>query len=188
MSRSEFRLEALGSKSMNSGASSFTRLLGLGGSMSKNRSLVTRVCVGAILLTCASYTAAQSPAPNDVTGSWHYRSFVNEPSQVPDINKILFGEGDLTFQESATGILQGTGDFGDGDTMSYQGTVARGSWITIRIQGVGTGAKNKDWLYDYVGIIVPSWPNGTNQRQALVGSVVRSAPHSNGAGGTVPAG
>ncbi len=133
-------------------------------------------------------SAQQLPPPNDVAGSWHYRSFINESKPVSDLNTILFGEGDLVLDESKPGVLSGTGDFGGGDTMRYEGTVTHGGWITVRFQGVGTGAKNKDWLYDYVGVVVPQWPNGLSQVQTIVGSVVRSAPHSNGSGGTAPAG
>jgi hypothetical protein len=84
--------------------------------------------------------------------------------------------------------LSGTGDFGGGDTMRYQGSVTHGSWITVRFQSVGPGAKNKDWLYDYVGVVVPRWPNGVSQVQVIVGSVLRSAPHSSGSERAVPAG
>jgi hypothetical protein len=150
-------------------------------------SLVT-VCLLILAGSDSPLRAQRLASPNDVTGAWHYRSFLNEPKQVPDLNKILFGEGDLILEESPTGTISGTGDFGDGDTMSFRGSVNHGNWITVRIQGVGTGPNNKDWLYDYVGVVIPPWPNGTNQVQALVGSVVRSAPHSNGSGGVVPAG
>jgi hypothetical protein len=136
----------------------------------------------------ALLAAQQLASPNDVAGSWHYRSFINESKPVPDLNSILFGEGDLILDESSTGALSGTGDFGSGDTMHYQGSVTHGSWVTVRFQGVGTGPKNKDWVYDYIGVVVPRWPNGINQVEAILGSVVRSAPHSNGSGGTVVAG
>src|ERR1700675_1627248 len=131
---------------------------------------------------------AQPIPSNDVAGAWHYRSFLNESKQVPDLNTILFGEGDLVLDESPTGILNGTGDFGGGDTVKLQGLVTHGNWITVRFQGIGTGASNKDWLYDYVGVLVPQWPNGNNQVQAICGSVVRSAPHSKGSGGMVSSG
>ena len=47
-----------------------------------------------------------------------------------------------------------------------------------------------EWIYDYIGWLVPAWPNsdGRLQRDAIVGSVVRTIPHSNGQGGTSPAG
>jgi hypothetical protein len=154
-------------------------------------SMLSLVVIGSILVAASlqSHSSAQQlTPPNDVTGAWHYRSFLNESKQVSDVNTILFGEGDLVLDESNSGTLSGTADFGDGDTMRYQGSVTHGDWITVRFQGLGTGPKNKDWQYDYVGVIVPQWPNGVSQVQTIVGSVVRSAPHSNGAGGTAPAG
>jgi hypothetical protein len=36
------------------------------------------------------------------------------------------------------------------------------------------------WVYDYIGYLVPIWPNGVDQRAAIVGSVIRTVPHSNG--------
>ena len=132
--------------------------------------------------------AASLPSPNDATGEWHYRSFINEPKAVPDINTILFGEGDFALVEAPNGVLKGTGDFGGGDTMAFYGSFSHGYRVTVRFQGVGTGAGITDWLYDYVGVVVPRWHNGVQQVQAIVGSVVRSAPHANGSGGTAPAG
>ena len=36
------------------------------------------------------------------------------------------------------------------------------------------------WVYDYVGYLVPIWPNGVDKRAAIVGSVIRTVPHNNG--------
>ena len=126
--------------------------------------------------------------PNDLVGGWYYRSFLNDPQKIPNLNALLFGEGDFMLDESPLGRLSGTGDFGGGDTVRFQGTVLHGSLITIRFQATGTGPSNGDWLYDYLGILVPRWPNGVAQVPSIVGTVVRSAPHSNGAGGISPAG
>jgi hypothetical protein len=130
----------------------------------------------------------KSPSANDIVGGWHYRSFLNNPQKVSDLNTLLFGEGDFVLDESRTGQLVGTGDFGGGDTVKFQGSVTHGSLITVRFQGVGTGPGNGDWLYDYLGVFVPAWPNGLGQVPAIVGSVVRSAPHSSGSGGIAQAG
>ena len=45
----------------------------------------------------------------------------------------------------------------------------------------------EEWIYDYIGWLVPVWPNSndTLQRAAIVGSVVRTVPHSGGKPGTV---
>jgi len=45
------------------------------------------------------------------------------------------------------------------------------------------------WIYDYHAYLVPHWPNGVGQIAALVGSVIRTIPHSASQPGTVsPAG
>jgi len=55
-------------------------------------------------------------------------------------------------------------------------------------QGKGT-VDGELWIYDYECYLVPHWPNGVDQVPALVGSVVRTIPHSGGQPGTVsPAG
>jgi hypothetical protein len=48
----------------------------------------------------------------------------------------------------------------------------------------------EEWVYDYVGWLVPVWPNSTAtlQQPAIVGSVVRTVPHSGSGGGVSPAG
>lgn len=127
-------------------------------------------------------------ASNEVVGTWHYRSFVNNPQKVSDVNTILFGEGDFELDESPLGQLSGIGDFGGGNTVKFQGIVSHGSLTTIRFRGIGTGSANSDWSYDYLGVITPPWPNGVGQIPSIVGTVVRSAPHANGSGGISPAG
>ena len=36
------------------------------------------------------------------------------------------------------------------------------------------------WIYDYHGFLAPSWPNGIDERPAIIGTIVRTIPHSNG--------
>lgn len=43
-------------------------------------------------------------------------------------------------------------------------------------------------LYDYLGFVVPAWPNGINQVPAITGAIVRTVPHASGTGGVAPAG
>jgi hypothetical protein len=49
--------------------------------------------------------------------------------------------------------------------------------MRVRFQGTGIVA-GEQWIYDYEGYLVPDWPNGVQQRAAIVGSVVRTIPHS----------
>jgi hypothetical protein len=152
--------------------------------------LLGSLCMGAMACD-EKLIAAQSPklpSANQIVGAWHYRSFVNNPQEVTDLNTILFGEGDFTLDEAPIGQLSGVGDFGGGDTVRFEGAVTHGFLTTTRFRGVGTGSLNSDWLYDYLGILVSPWPNGAGQIPTINGTVVRSAPRSNGAGGISPAG
>jgi len=40
--------------------------------------------------------------------------------------------------------------------------------------------KRQNFNYDYLAYYTPLWPNGVDQRAALVGTIVRAAPHSDG--------
>ena len=51
---------------------------------------------------------------------------------------------------------------------------------TVRFQGIGDTKDSYGQIYDYTGFFVPMWSNGVSQRPALVGSVVRTVPHSDG--------
>ena len=123
-------------------------------------------------------------------GSWHYRSFLNDPAPVEDWNKLQFAEGDFTFDDAPVGGFSGSANFGpDGQggeyTLKFTGNSGLGSPMNVRFQGVGTGAHNSDWDYDYIGYYVPQWPNGIGQVDAIVGSIVRSKPHGTSAAGVV---
>jgi hypothetical protein len=61
--------------------------------------------------------------------------------------------------------------------------------MQVRFQGKGI-VSGEMWVYDYIGWLVPTWPNSdsTLQRDAIVGSVVRTVPHKSGGGGENPAG
>jgi hypothetical protein len=56
-----------------------------------------------------------------------------------------------------------------------------------RFRGTGT-VDDEPWVYDYTGWLIPAWPNGVGQVPAIVGSVIRTIPHSAGPGKTAPAG
>lgn len=117
-----------------------------------------------------------------ISGPWHYRSFRNIADPVAKLEDILFGEGDFVFSvDAAHATFTGTADFGSGLTMTLQGNVGFGSPMQIRFRGRGNGANNSDWVYDYVGYLVPHWPDGIDEVCAIVGSVIRAMPHSGGA-------
>ena len=118
---------------------------------------------------------------NPFVGVWTYRSFINDPVHQADVNGLLFGEGDLTVAEASLGVFAGRLNFGEDYQLNLRGASSYGSPFTIRFQGVGTdGSKAEGWVYDYLGHLVPNWPNGVDQRAAIVGSVIRTVPHSEG--------
>jgi hypothetical protein len=47
---------------------------------------------------------------------------------------------------------------------------------TPPVDGTGTAG----WRYNYEGFLIPRWPDGIDQRAAIVGSVIRTVPHSGG--------
>jgi hypothetical protein len=56
--------------------------------------------------------------------------------------------------------------------------------LTVEIRGFGRpGSRTNDWEYDYYGFLAYHWPNGVDQVQSLVGTVIRAKPHDGGAAG-----
>ena len=133
---------------------------------------------------------------NPFVGKWAYRSFINDPdlSKDSDVNKLLFGDGTLVITSPAPATLGGTigGSLGPGKgnwSLNLHGSIGNGSPAQVRFQGVGL-VSGEQWIYDYIGWLVPVWPNSndTLQRDAFVGSVVRTVPHSGDDGTVHPAG
>ncbi|MGE0536393.1 MAG: multicopper oxidase domain-containing protein [Pirellulales bacterium] len=81
--------------------------------------------------------------------------------------------------------LRGRLDFGEEFQLALRGFVGYGNPVTLVFQGRGDRSGSSDWVYDYRGFYAPEWPQGVDQRPAIVGSIVRSQPHS---GGNAPAG
>ncbi len=115
---------------------------------------------------------------NPFTGQWSYRSFRNDPDLGVEPNDLLFGAGNLVLEETAPGIVSGTLG-GQGWTLNLQGNASYGHPYMVRFQGVGE-IGGETWVYDYLGFLSPHWPNGVDQRPAIVGTIVRTVPHSGG--------
>jgi hypothetical protein len=124
---------------------------------------------------------------NPLIGQWMYRSFNNVTTDPKPFDDILFGEGTLTFTEAPMQLIAGTigtpGSWG----LTLQGSMTYGNPFCARFQGTGVN-NGEEWVYDYEVYLVKAWPNGVNQVDALVGSVVRTVPHSGGDGSIHPAG
>lgn len=116
-------------------------------------------------------------------GSWSYRSLLNDPDLLTAFDDLRFGAGALELQELQPGKIGGTLG-GTGWSLTLDGAATRGAPAILRWQGRGV-IGGEEWVYDYLGYLVPDWPDGVNQVPAIVGSVIRTVAHS---GGQAPAG
>jgi len=125
---------------------------------------------------------------NPIVGKWTYRSLLNDPDVNTQFNDLEFGRGIIAIEEGPEQVLQGTIG-GTGWSLNLYGSRAYGSPMQVRFQGKGL-VSGEEWIYDYIGWLVPVWPNSTPtlQRAAIAGSVTRTIPHSSGDGGVAPAG
>ena len=126
---------------------------------------------------------------NPFVGTWTYRSLLNDPDINTDFDNLEFGRGTLVITAPSSDTLGGTIG-GDGWSLDLHGSIGYGSPAQVRFQGRGI-VGGEEWVYDYIGWLVPVWPNSNDSLQtaAIVGSVVRTIPHSGGQPGTVaPAG
>ena len=127
-------------------------------------------------------------AKNPFVGSWTYRSMLNDPDVNKQFNDLEFGRGTIVIEDGPEEVLRGTIG-GPGWSLALHGSRAYGSPMQVRFQGKGL-VSGEEWIYDYIGWLVPVWPNSDDrlQRPAIVGSVVRTIPHSGSNGGVSPAG
>jgi hypothetical protein len=127
-------------------------------------------------------------ADKPFVGSWTYRSLLNQTDASVPFNSLEFGVGTIVIDDGPMELLTGTIG-GDGWSLALHGSRGYGSPAQVRFQGKGL-VSGEEWIYDYIAWLVPVWPNSTAtlQKTAMVGSVVRTIPHSSGNGGVSPAG
>jgi hypothetical protein len=121
-----------------------------------------------------------------LVGKWTYRSFLNDPDLSTQFNDLEFGLGTIEVVPAPMNEFHGTIG-GPGWQLQLKGSTTYGNPFTVRFQGKGV-VGGEEWIYDYIGYVIRPWPNGVDQRMAMVGSIVRTIPHSSGNGGTAPAG
>jgi hypothetical protein len=130
---------------------------------------------------------SQKPNIGSLVGLWTYRSFINDPELSTPFENLEFGRANIRIDEAPAGVLVGR-LYGPGFSLTLNGSINGGYPGVVRFQGRGV-VGGEEWIYDYLGFVVPPWPNGIDQRPAITGSIVRTLPHSGGAPKTVsPAG
>jgi hypothetical protein len=101
---------------------------------------------------------------------------------------LIFAEAVFTFEIPSQTTLKGAIDW-PGGGLDLQGTIqpgGAGAAPSVDIVGTGRPGTGTDgWEYDYQGQLAHHWPNGVNQVQALVGSVIRAKPHNGAPAGYV---
>jgi hypothetical protein len=131
----------------------------------------------------SSSSAAEDGASKLLAGTWTYRSFINDPDPSLPFNDLEFAVADIRLDDAPFGAISGRLSFGS-DFLRLKGSVTFGNPFTLRFQGVGaTSGTIEDghpWIYDYLGFLAPVWPNGIDQRPAIVGTLVRTVTHSQG--------
>ena len=113
---------------------------------------------------------------NPFVGSWTYRSLLNDTDVNAAFNDLEFGAGTIVIEEAPMQLLKGTIG-GPGWSLDLKGSRQYGTPMRVRFQGKGV-INGEEWIYDYEGYLVPAWPNGVQQVPAMIGSIVRTVPHS----------
>ncbi len=126
------------------------------------------------------------PGSGILEGTWTYRSFINDPDLSTAFNNLEFGRANIRIDAAPMNQFKGL-IYDTGWELVLNGSITYGNPFTVRFQGKGV-VGGEEWIYDYEGYVIRPWPNGVNQRMAIVGTIVRTIPHSGGNGGTAPAG
>lgn len=131
---------------------------------------------------------SNNSVPEILLGTWIYRSFLSNPDINVDFDALEFGRGNIEIKPAALQTLKGR-IYGPHWQLELAGSINYGDPFSLRFQGEGV-VGGAQWIYDYLGYLVPGWINGKQQVPAIVGSIVRAIPHPTGPNGksTAPAG
>lgn len=111
-------------------------------------------------------------------GTWSYRSLLNNPDLNASFDSLRFGMGTLVLAAAQGNAVTGSIG-GPGWSLAITGTHSPGDPARLQLEGRGM-IENEEWVYAYLGYLVPTWPKSVDQRDTIAGSVMRVVPHSNG--------
>jgi hypothetical protein len=126
------------------------------------------------------------PEIGSLVGVWTYRSFLADPDLATAFNALEFGRGNIRVDDAPFGVFRGR-IFDTGWALELSGSIQYGTPFQVRFQGKGV-VGGEEWIYDYQGYVIAPWPNGVDQRPAIVGTIVRTIPHSSNGAAIAPAG
>jgi hypothetical protein len=122
--------------------------------------------------------------PYELSGTYTYRSFINEPQVVGDFSTLQFAEAELTLfaalDGSVTGILSWptAADDSARAVMDIDGQIVTREPLLVRFEGIGRkGSAIETFDYRYELTLARHWPETTKPRTCLVGSVIRAKDH-----------
>lgn len=132
--------------------------------------------------------ASNNCVPEILLGTWTYRSFLSDPDINADFDSLEFGRGNIEINPGALQTLDGR-IYGPGWQLELTGSINYGDPFSLRFQGAGV-VGGAQWIYNYLGYLVPGWMNGKQQVPAMTGSIVRAIAHPTGPNSksTAPAG
>ena len=118
--------------------------------------------------------------PYEISGTYTYRSFINEPQIVGDFGKLQFSEGELTLFSGLDGAVTGSLSWATKDddseraVVDIDGQVVAREPLLVHLEGVGRkGSAVETYNCRYELTLAKHWPETTKPRTCLVGSVLR---------------
>src|SRR5690349_20819812 len=95
-------------------------------------------------------------------------------------NDLEFGRGELLIDKFDPGAFSGRLIFSDTYQFNLYGASSFGNPYALRFQGTGDTTDSQGQIYNYIGYLVPIWPDGIEQRTVIVGSAIRTVAHNGG--------
>nr|WP_180204869.1 hypothetical protein [Pseudomonas sp. SbOxS1]NYU04869.1 hypothetical protein [Pseudomonas sp. SbOxS1] len=128
--------------------------------------------------------------PFELVGTYTYRRLNNEPAIVGDFSKLQLAEAEMTIFSNLGGVITGSLSWPENEedtqraVLIITGQVVSREPLILRLHGTGAkGSSTEGYDYVYDLTLAPQWPETTDRRTCLVGSVMRAKDHGNDAAG-----
>jgi hypothetical protein len=122
--------------------------------------------------------------PHELSGTYTYRSFINEPKMVDSFGELQFAQAELTLfaglDGNVTGFLSWPTKADDSERafMDIEGRMVAREPLLVRLDGIGRkGSAIETFHYRYELTLARHWPETTKPRPCLIGSALRVKDH-----------